>query len=308
MTFVLHNYKVLLLDIPIHVIGGSLLSVGGLELDLLRQKARDIIEGRLRTRGDVLIPFLLTSFIFEALCLPPVVSCTVPVFSSGNGNGSSMGNALTSLGLCYGLNGTTGASSASSASARVGAVLRDGSLRLPSDATLGLEAALVMLGARLQVSEAAFPLLCEGTRRQRGDLALSMMLFYRDEHLVLSQILDRLLDRQLSPHFRAPSLIALLSSSHDAPPHSSSLSSSSSDSATHFHSQSADRISNSAHVYHPPSDSYFTASGDFSQYSAASLDRYTELLILYSVHSRSNVEICTASYFLFTVQYRVFAH
>lgn len=52
--------------------------------------------------------------------------------------------------------------------------------RLPTDATLGFEAAVAAIGLKANVSEAEHPLLCEGTRRHRGDLAVTLLVHYKD--------------------------------------------------------------------------------------------------------------------------------
>jgi hypothetical protein len=46
---------------------------------------------------------------------------------------------------------------------------------------LGFEAAVAAIGLKAHVSEAEHPLLCEGTRRQRGDLALLLLVHYKDQ-------------------------------------------------------------------------------------------------------------------------------
>lgn len=38
------------------------------------------------------------------------------------------------------------------------------------------------------VSEAEHPLLCEGTRRVKGDLALALMITYKDDHSKLKKV------------------------------------------------------------------------------------------------------------------------
>ena len=38
------------------------------------------------------------------------------------------------------------------------------------------------------MSEADHPLLCEGTRRQRGDLAVAMLVHYKDDQTKLSKV------------------------------------------------------------------------------------------------------------------------
>jgi hypothetical protein len=82
--------------------------------------------------------------------------------------------------------------------------LQSGVFRVPSDETLGFEAAVSALGLKANVSEAEHPLLCEGTRRQRGDLALTMLLHYKDEPDKLAKIMDKLLDREIHQLYKAP--------------------------------------------------------------------------------------------------------
>ena len=43
-------------------------------------------------------------------------------------------------------------------------------------------------GVKANVSEAEHPLLCEGTRRQRGDLAIAMLVHYKDDQVKLSKV------------------------------------------------------------------------------------------------------------------------
>ena len=61
--------------------------------------------------------------------------------------------------------------------------------RFPTDENLGFEAAVAALGLKANVSEAEHPLLCEGTRRQRGDLALMLLLTYKDEPRKICRIM-----------------------------------------------------------------------------------------------------------------------
>lgn len=63
--------------------------------------------------------------------------------------------------------------------------------RVPSDETLGFEAAVAALGLKANVSEAEHPLLCEGTRRQRGELALTLLSFYKDDPVKLARIMNK---------------------------------------------------------------------------------------------------------------------
>ncbi|KAL0832898.1 hypothetical protein ABMA28_001045 [Loxostege sticticalis] len=76
--------------------------------------------------------------------------------------------------------------------------------RLPTDEALGFEAAVAALGLKANVSEAEHPLLCEGTRRQRGELALTLLAFYKDDPVKLARIMNKLLDRDIHQLTKGP--------------------------------------------------------------------------------------------------------
>ncbi|ODM95377.1 Zinc finger SWIM domain-containing protein 8 [Orchesella cincta] len=82
--------------------------------------------------------------------------------------------------------------------------LQAGVYHLPNDEALGFEAAVSALGLKANVSEADHPLLCEGTRRQRGDLALAMLLHYKDDPDKLAKIMEKLLDREIHQLYKVP--------------------------------------------------------------------------------------------------------
>ncbi|EEZ97539.2 zinc finger SWIM domain-containing protein 8 homolog [Tribolium castaneum] len=86
------------------------------------------------------------------------------------------------------------------------------SLRLPTDEPLGFEAAVAALGMKANVSEADHPLLCEGTRRQKGDLAITLLTFYKDDCWKVARIMDRLLDREIHQLLKSPLLSSYYSS------------------------------------------------------------------------------------------------
>uniref|UniRef100_A0A3B4UT14 Zinc finger, SWIM-type containing 8 n=1 Tax=Seriola dumerili TaxID=41447 RepID=A0A3B4UT14_SERDU len=105
---------------------------------------------------------------------------------------------------------------------------------MPGDEELGFEAAVAALGMKTTVSEAEHPLLCEGTRRVKGDLALALMITYKDDQSKLKKILDKLLDRESQTH-KPQTLSSFYSSKpaagsqrspskHTAPSHSSGVS------------------------------------------------------------------------------------
>ena len=60
--------------------------------------------------------------------------------------------------------------------------------RLPSDEQLGFDAAVTALGLKANISEAQHPLICEGTRRQKGDLAIALLVQYKDDQYKLDKV------------------------------------------------------------------------------------------------------------------------
>ena len=125
------------------------IALGPLELNSLREKAVLLREGKLRNRGEALLPLMLASYIFESLI----------------GNMADVG-----------------------------------------DEQLGFDAAVAALGLKANVSEADHPLLCEGTRRQRGDLALLLLSHYKDQPERLCKIMDKILDKEIHQLFKSPIL------------------------------------------------------------------------------------------------------
>merc|ERR1712012_56216 len=73
-----------------------------------------------------------------------------------------------------------------------------------TDEQLGFEAAVAAIGLKANVSEADHPLLCEGTRRQRGDLALLLLVQYKDTPQKLKEIIEKLLDKDIHQLFKRP--------------------------------------------------------------------------------------------------------
>merc|ERR1719151_495169 len=83
--------------------------------------------------------------------------------------------------------------------------------RNAGDEQLGFDAAVAAIGLKANVSEADHPLLCEGTRRQRGDLALNLLVTYKDDPERLARVMDKLLDKDIHQLFKPP-ILGLLSS------------------------------------------------------------------------------------------------
>lgn len=141
--------------------------LGHKELQILRERAEQLKEGTLKSRGEALLPIMLASFIFDALVMPSFV-------------GRDRNRVLN--------------------------------MRLPTDEPLGFEAAVAALGLKANVSEADHPLLCEGTRRQRGDLAITLLVFYKDDCWKIARIMDRLLDREIHQLIKTPIMSSYYSS------------------------------------------------------------------------------------------------
>ncbi|XP_022909187.2 zinc finger SWIM domain-containing protein 8 homolog [Onthophagus taurus] len=133
--------------------------LGYREMDIIREKAQQLKEGSLKSRGEALLPIMLASFIFDALVMPSFV-------------GRDRNRVLN--------------------------------LRLGTDEPLGFEAAVAALGLKANVSEADHPLLCEGTRRQRGDLAITLLVFYKDDAWKIARIMERLLDKDVHQLLKTP--------------------------------------------------------------------------------------------------------
>ncbi|XP_006813582.2 zinc finger SWIM domain-containing protein 8-like, partial [Saccoglossus kowalevskii] len=132
------------------------------ELSAVRDRAEQLKDGRLKSRGDALLPIMLATFLFDALSMP----CTSP-------NASRPPSRNTKE-------------------------------RLPSDEKLGFDAAVAALSLKANVCEADHPLLCEGTRRQRGELAIMLLLRYKDDQSKLRLILDALLDKTPQQRHKPP--------------------------------------------------------------------------------------------------------
>ena len=69
-----------------------------------------------------------------------------------------------------------------------------------------MDAAVAAIGLKANVSEADHPLLCEGTRRQRGDLTLTLLVSYKDDPDKLAKIMDKLLDKDIHQMCKTPLL------------------------------------------------------------------------------------------------------
>ncbi|XP_021938026.1 zinc finger SWIM domain-containing protein 8 isoform X2 [Zootermopsis nevadensis] len=144
--------------------------LGNWEMKMIRERAEQLKDGTLRSRGEALLPIMLASFIFDVLVIPATV-------------GREPKCQLLNL-----------------------------ALRLPTDEALGFEAAVAALGLKANVSEADHPLLCEGTRRQRGDLAIALLVHYKDDPGKVARIMEKLLDREVHQLLKTPIVSSMYSS------------------------------------------------------------------------------------------------
>ena len=86
------------------------------------------------------------------------------------------------------------------------------SVHSAADEKLGFEAAVTALGLKANISEAEHPLLCESIRRQRGELAIAMLVHYKDDIVKLSKV------RQPFSHFSAGHFLLFCSRSWTCSP------------------------------------------------------------------------------------------
>ncbi|XP_075215319.1 zinc finger SWIM domain-containing dorado [Lycorma delicatula] len=143
--------------------------LGEWELNIIRERAHQLRDGTLRSRGEALLPINLAGFLLDALIMPSAGrECRCQVLSP--------------------------------------------SLRQANDEILGFEAAVAALGLKANISEADHPLLCEGTRRQRGDLAITLLVLYKDDPVKVARIMDKLLDRDVHQLIKSPVPISYYSS------------------------------------------------------------------------------------------------
>ncbi|MFH4973870.1 hypothetical protein AB6A40_000579 [Gnathostoma spinigerum] len=138
------------------------LEIGPFELQLVRDRAKKYIElstAYAASPRPCVLPIAFAHYILDALSY----SHNLPAVTQGRRSSSGIST-------------------------------RADVIRRSSDEMFAVRVALEALGMKLVVSEAEYPMLCESTRRQRGELALTMLLRYRDCTKTLALVLDNLLD------------------------------------------------------------------------------------------------------------------
>lgn len=174
------------------------------ELVILREKAQALRDGTCELNSDALTTLILGNYIFEALVLSKSPSCSNYNPRSGMENTRSAPTSSYSQPGQYQLEehymqpGDINQQPNPHSCDRPSLVVYG---KLPHDASLGFHAALNALSVKVNFLEVDHPLLCEGTRRQRGELALSLLIHFKDDQEKLDLILKHLLDKDvvLSP-------------------------------------------------------------------------------------------------------------
>ncbi|KAH8274690.1 hypothetical protein KR018_010054, partial [Drosophila ironensis] len=167
------------------------LPLGDAELEVIRERAEQLRSGTFKTRGEALLPINLATFIFDAL---------VTYSPHLNVNPAAI------------IQGPVAAAATAAVLSGAKAAARIFVYKQINDENLGFDAAVAALGLKANVSEAEHPLLCEGTRRQRGDLALTLLYQYKDEPRRIAKIMEKLLDRDIHTLLKGPLLSAYYSS------------------------------------------------------------------------------------------------
>uniref|UniRef100_A0A1I8EKE8 SWIM-type domain-containing protein n=2 Tax=Wuchereria bancrofti TaxID=6293 RepID=A0A1I8EKE8_WUCBA len=143
------------------------IEIGTPELQIIRDRARRFVDNAIRLASapqPCVLPISLGHYILDSLSF--------------------------SHNICQGRRTTSGI------------VTKSGVQRRPCDEELAIKVALEALGMKLVVSEADYSMLCESTRLQRGDLALTVLLRYKDNIDKLALVLDKLLDPTMHRMYR----------------------------------------------------------------------------------------------------------
>uniref|UniRef100_A0A7N9AZ05 Zinc finger, SWIM-type containing 8 n=1 Tax=Mastacembelus armatus TaxID=205130 RepID=A0A7N9AZ05_9TELE len=164
--------------------------LGLVEMSAIRERAEQLRDGNFCDYRPVL-PLMLASFIFDVLCTPGkhqfFYTVLKPIFEMGT---LRINITFTFLHIVCAVVSPTGSRPPS----------RNRNNEMPGDEELVSIFFSSPLLSLTTVSEAEHPLLCEGTRRVKGDLALALMITYKDDQSKLKKILDKLLDRESQTH------------------------------------------------------------------------------------------------------------
>lgn len=172
--------------------------LGLVEMSAIRERAEQLRDGSFCDYRPVL-PLMLASFIFDVLCTPGVLAA-----SAFGSLAAALEVPLTLFPVLLQLylrrvrvhqaeTATLSCLETRSWASRLLWLLWVGRLcpRLRPLLPPGLErrcVCRVCAGMKTTVSEAEHPLLCEGTRRVKGDLALALMITYKDDQCKLKKV------------------------------------------------------------------------------------------------------------------------
>lgn len=174
------------------------------EMGVLREKAHAFQEGVYENYSDSLTTLVLGNYLFEALVLskqsssgtiprPPNYEAVRVPSSSSSFNQANQFQLEDHYLHANDLNQQPTNNHSNEQARQVCSPIVHG--KMPSDVNLGFQAALSAISVKMSVSETDHPLLCEGARRQRGELALSMLTHFKDDQEKLDLILKHLLER-----------------------------------------------------------------------------------------------------------------
>lgn len=144
------------------------LELSSLEIELIRQRAMKLRSSSTNNKSNS-SPLLRLNYNYNTL---PISLCSY-IFDCLNGRSNLVSESLTTA---------------------------------SSDQELAFDACLTVLGMKANISEAQHSLLCEGIRRQRGDLILTLLFSYKDCEEKLLKIMDKVLDRDIYVLFKKSSL------------------------------------------------------------------------------------------------------
>lgn len=184
------------------------------EMTILREKAQAIQDGVYENYSDALTTLILGNYLFEALVLSKQSNSGTHCSRLANleqirlaaPNSFNQANQFQPDEYYFHANESNQQSSSYSNDQLRQVCSPVVRVKMPSDVNLGFQAALNALGVKMTVSETVHPLLCEGTRRQRAELALAMVTHFKDDQEKLDLILKHLFDKDvdLSPNKANP--------------------------------------------------------------------------------------------------------
>ncbi|CAF0912729.1 unnamed protein product [Didymodactylos carnosus] len=177
------------------------ITLGSNEINMLRERAEKIRNGITYTRDNALLPLSLATYIFETL---RTLSLSRGVRTLNTQQQQFGCTSYTSdiiqqnYATCFNDHLSSPLVTTNIVQQQITASAND------NDELLGFDAAISALGSKTYVSEGQNPILCEGIRRQRSDLALNLLTLYKDDQTRLIKILEKLLDRDIHVLFKNP--------------------------------------------------------------------------------------------------------